>query len=147
MTLTDGIVNRWLHGRSLLVRIREDTLRHNSLIRTTIQAILEFIGRARHDEQIEAVEGVLLLRLPVGIVEVIVEPHELLVNHLRRNVLLELEVRHLRKLDCLSRTDPRFIKLVVDLSGQSRKLICPALKAISQLVDDIVEVSTGSKVL
>ena len=79
--------------------------------------------------------------------EVIVEPHELLIDNLGRNVFLQLEVRHLRELDFLSSANPRSVKLVVDLFGRIRKLICPDLKAISQLLDDTVEVGSRSKVL
>jgi hypothetical protein len=69
-----------------VVRIREDTLRNTSvvmvLIKEELLAILSLLGDGN---EIKVVEDLPLLRSPVFIMEVVINPHETLINEFRND--------------------------------------------------------------
>ena len=67
-----------------------------------VGSVVEVFGFAFfswHDQKVESIEDVLLLLLPVIVVEVVVHPHEPLINKLWYDVLFSLQIRRLRQFD------------------------------------------------
>jgi hypothetical protein len=64
-------------------------------------------------EETEVVEGALLLGLPVIVVEVVINPHELLVYYLRGDRLLEVLFLGDGQLHLKSGANPRLVDLIL----------------------------------
>ena len=73
-----------------MCRIGEHTLRHAAVIVILVkeELVLLGIGCCRYYQEVKVVEDCLLLQFPVRVVEVVVNPHEPLVNHFRYDRLL-----------------------------------------------------------
>jgi len=71
---------------------RENTLRNDPLVVASVIEVLEVALLARYHKQIEAVKDFFLGFLPISIVEVVIDPHELLIDHLWNDVFLQFQV-------------------------------------------------------
>lgn len=74
-----------------MIRRRENTLRNDPLVVTSVIEVLEVAIFSRHHKQVEAVKDFGLGFLPISIMEVVVDPHELLIDHLWYDVLLQIQ--------------------------------------------------------
>jgi len=78
----------WLEKDALVVRVRENALWYNPLVCSSIIEILVVVVCSRDAEHVERVKNGFLGCLPVFIVEIVVDPHELLVDKLWDDALL-----------------------------------------------------------
>ena len=74
----------------LLIRRWKYTLRSNSLIIASIVEVFEVTLLSRNYQQIEAIKHISQLLLPVFVMEVVVDPHKLLIDYLWHNIFLDL---------------------------------------------------------
>jgi len=73
-----------------VVRVGEDALRNASVVVVLVEEeLLPFLRLKRDRDQVEVIEDLLLLGSPVIIVEVVIDPHEALVDHFRNDRLAD----------------------------------------------------------
>jgi hypothetical protein len=73
-----------------VVRVGEDALRNASVVVVLVEEeLLPFLRLKRDRDQVEVIEDLLLLGSPVIIVEVVIDPHEALVDQLRDDRLAD----------------------------------------------------------
>jgi hypothetical protein len=71
-------------------RVGEDALRNASVVVVLVEEeLLPFLRLERDRDQVEVIEDLLLLGSPVIIVEVVIDPHEALVDHFRYDRLAD----------------------------------------------------------
>lgn len=135
-----GIEIHWrLQEGPLAVRWREDALRNYPLIRSSIVEVLELAFFAGHHEQVEVVVDFLLRLLPVLVMEVVVDPHEALVEYLRHDVLAELQLLGLGQLNLKARAHPAHVQRLVKFLFLSTPFVSLPVRFGSSLFDQIFE--------
>lgn len=100
---------------ALVVWVRENALRHPTAVDIFIEEefVLVWCSCCRYLEQVEVVIDLLLLQLPVGIVEVVVDPHESLVDHFWHDRLLNSRLSNVAvhwQFDLESSAEPAIIE-------------------------------------
>jgi len=74
------LLGMWLHDDPFSQRIREDTYWNPPMVVILIKEEFSLIFMRRYYQQIEVVIYFLLLKLPVFIVEVVLNPHKPLID-------------------------------------------------------------------
>ena len=64
-------------------RVREHTLGNATVVMIFVEEVLRQVLVGRHHEKVEVVEDLLLLEFPIIVMEVVIHPHEALIQDLR----------------------------------------------------------------
>ena len=73
-----------------MIRVGEDALGNATVVVILVEEeLLSFLRLQRHRDQVEVVEDLPLLGSPVIIVEVVIDPHEALVDQFRNDGLAD----------------------------------------------------------
>lgn len=133
------LIYRWFEKLPFSIWWRENALRHYSLVRTPIIKVFEFAFLPRHDQEVETVKYFFLCLLPILIMEVVIYPHESLIDHFGHDILFELKLFWLWKLDLLSRSHPVKVDPIGNLLFLKFTWINCPLRLISRVSDHALE--------